>query len=207
MKPEAVIFDIGNVLIEWNPERFYDSIMPRAERERMFAEVDLHGMNDAIDRGARFRETIYDWADRHPVWSDKIRLWYDNWIDMASPVIGHSVKLQRNLRAKNIPVFALTNFGRYSFDYALTQYDFLAEFDRHFVSGHLEVIKPDPRIYQMVEDACAIAPARLLFTDDRADNIAVADARGWQTHHFDGSAGWAARLVAEGLLTHEEARA
>ena len=207
MTVEAVIFDIGNVLIEWNPERFYDTVMPRAARERMFAEVDLHGMNDAIDRGAPFRETIYDWADRYPAWSDQIRLWYDNWIDIAAPVIGHSVKLQRTLRAKNIPVFALTNFGRHSFAYALTQYDFLAEFDRHFVSGHLEVIKPDPRIYQMVEAACAIPPGRLLFTDDRADNIAVAEARGWQTHHFDGPAGWAARLVAEGLLTHEEARA
>ena len=76
MKPEAVIFDIGNVLIEWNPERFYDTVMPKPERERMFAAVDLHGMNDAIDRGALFRETIYDWANRNPAWSDKIRLWY-----------------------------------------------------------------------------------------------------------------------------------
>ena len=206
MKPEAVIFDIGNVLIEWNPERFYDTVMPKPERERMFAAVDLHGMNDAIDRGALFRETIYDWANNNPAWSDKIRLWYDNWIDMASPVISHSVKLQRCLRAKGVPVFALTNFGRYSFEYALSQYDFLAEFDRHYVSGHMEVVKPDPRIYQMVEADCAIPPARLLFTDDRADNIAVAAARGWQTHRFDGPQGWADRLVAEELLTPEEAR-
>ena len=205
MTVEAVIFDIGNVLIEWNPERFYDTVMPRAERERMFTEVDLHGMNDAIDRGALFRETIYDWADRHPAWSEKIRLWYDRWIDMAAPVIGHSVKLQRALRAKGVPVFALTNFGRHSFEYALTQYDFLAEFDRAYVSGHMEVTKPDPRIFAMVEADCAIPPARLLFTDDRADNIAVAEARSWRTHRFDGPEGWAARLVAEGLLTAEEA--
>jgi 2-haloacid dehalogenase len=62
------------------------------------------------------------------------------------------------------------------------------------------VIKPDPRIYEMVEDDCGIAPGRLLFTDDRQDNIRVADARGWKTHLFEGPDGWAARLRAEGLL-------
>jgi len=205
LQPQAVIFDIGNVLIEWQPERFYDSVMPRALRERMFAEADLHAMNEEIDRGALFKETIYGWADRHPEWSDKIRLWYDRWIDMASPVIHHSVKLQRTLRAKGVPVFALTNFGRHSFDYALTQYDFLGEFDRHYISGHMNVTKPDPRIYAMVEADCGIAPGNILFTDDRADNIAVADARGWRTHRFSGPRGWAARLVAEGILTPQEA--
>ena len=206
LRPQAVIFDIGNVLIEWQPERFYDSVMPRAEREALFAEVDLHGMNDEIDRGALFKETIYGLADRHPRWDDKIRLWYDRWIDIASPTIPHSIHLQRTLRAKGVPVFALTNFGIHSFAYALTQYDFLGEFDRHYVSGHMNVTKPDPKIYEMVEVDCGIAPGRLLFTDDRADNIAVADARGWQTHRFEGPQGWADRLVAEGLLTEEEAR-
>ncbi|MGB7271263.1 MAG: HAD family phosphatase [Albidovulum sp.] len=204
-RPKAVIFDIGNVLIEWNPERFYDSVMPRADRERMFAEVDLHGMNDLIDQGALFRETIYEWAEGHPAWSDKIRLWYDRWIDMASPVIAPSVGLLRQLRIKGVPVFSLTNFGIHSFAFAKTQYDFLDEFDRAYVSGHMGVTKPDAAIYQMVEADCAIAPQDLLFTDDRAENIAVAKARGWQTHHFDGPEGWARRLVSEGLLTAKEA--
>ena len=87
MKPQAVVFDIGNVLIEWRPERFYDTVMAPADRARMFAEVDLHGMNDLIDRGAPFRETIYDTAEAYPQWRDMIRLWHDNWIDMASPAI------------------------------------------------------------------------------------------------------------------------
>jgi 2-haloacid dehalogenase len=204
-RPEAVIFDIGNVLIEWNPERFYDSVMSQADRIRMFAEVDLHAMNDAIDKGALFRETIYDCADRHPEWGGQIRLWHDRWIDLASPVIAPSVGLQRALRAKQVPVFALTNFGIHSFAYAKTQYDFLKEFDRFYVSGHMGVTKPDPQIYQMVEADCGIAPGLLLFADDRPDNIAVADARGWQTHLFDGPEGWANRLVAEGLLTAGEA--
>ncbi|MEF3048870.1 HAD family hydrolase [Pseudotabrizicola sp. L79] len=205
MTPEAVVFDIGNVLIEWNPERFYDSQIGPEARQRLFAEVDLHGMNDLIDAGALFRETIYDWAARHPDWGREIRWWYDHWIDMASPRIEGSIALLRALRAKGVPVFALTNFGIHSFAYAQTQYDFLAEFDRAYVSGHLGMIKPDPAIYRAVGADCGLAPGRLIFTDDRADNIVAAAAQGWQTHLFTGWRGWAERLVAVGLLTQAEA--
>lgn len=205
MTPEAVVFDIGNVLIEWNPERFYDTVMDPTERARMFAAVDLHAMNDEVDRGAPFQETIYAHAERYPEWRDAIRRWHDDWIHMASPAIPHSVRLLRKLRTKGIPVFALTNFGVDSFAFAQTQYDFLSEFDRAYVSGHMSVIKPAPEIFALVEADCGLPPEALIFTDDRADNIAAADARGWQTHHFTGPEGWAARLVAEGLLTAEEA--
>ena len=205
MTIEAVIFDIGNVLIEWNPERFYDWQIGRAEREALFAEVDLHAMNEEIDAGGLFKETIYAWADRHPDWRDEIRMWFDNWIDMAAPRIDGSIALMRALRLRGVPVFALTNFGIHSFAYAQTQYDFLSEFDRAYVSGQLGVTKPNPLIYEMVEADCNIAPARLLFTDDRVDNIAAAEERGWQCHRFDGWQGWARRLVEEGFLTEQEA--
>jgi 2-haloacid dehalogenase len=205
MSPEAVIFDIGNVLIEWNPERFYDARLGEDRRRAMFAEVDLHGMNDRIDQGGLFKETIYDTAAAYPAWEQEIRWWFDHWIEMASPPIDHSIALLRSLRAKGVPVFALTNFGIHSFAYAQTQYAVLSEFDRPYVSGHMGVIKPDPRIYELVEADCGLAPDALLFADDRADNIAAAAARGWRTHLFDGPTGWARRLVAEGLLTEQEA--
>ena len=204
-KPEAVIFDIGNVLIEWNPERFYDATIGAEARKRMFAEVDLHAMNDKVDAGGHFRDTIYATAEDYPEWRTEIRMWHDNWIEMAAPRIDWSVALLRALRAKGVPVFALTNFGIGSFDHALTHYDFLSEFDRAYVSGHMAVIKPAPRIYEMVEADCGIAPGGLIFADDRADNIAAAAARGWRTHHFTGPEGWARRLVAEGLLSGAEA--
>jgi 2-haloacid dehalogenase len=205
MTVQAVVYDIGNVLIEWQPERYYDGRIGVQARKRLFAEVDLHAMNEAVDAGGLFRETIYDWADRHPAWALEIRWWYDHWIDLASPRIEHSIRLMRALRAQGVPVFALTNFGADSFAYALTQYDFLGEFDRAYVSGRMGVTKPSPRIYDMVEADCGLAPGALLFVDDRADNIAAAAARGWQVHQFAGAEGWAARLVAEGLLTKGEA--
>jgi 2-haloacid dehalogenase len=204
-QPQAVIFDIGNVLTRWQPEAFYDRVIGEDRRRALFAEVDLHRMNDIVDEGALFRETIYDWADRTPHWRAEIRLWYDRWIELASPRIEGAIALQRALRAKGVPVFALTNFGKYSFEEALPKMDFLTDFDRLYVSGRMGVIKPDPRIYEMVEDDCGLPPASLLFTDDRADNITAAARRGWRTHQFESWQGWAARLVAEGLLTAKEA--
>lgn len=205
MTINAVVFDIGNVLIEWNPERFYDAEIGEARRRELFANVDLHGMNDRVDKGGEFRATVYDTGEQNPAYRDAIRLWHDRWIEMASPAIDQSVQMLRALRNNGVPVFALSNFGIGSFAYAQTFYDFLHEFDRPYISGHMGVIKPDPVIYQMVEDDCGLAPDTLLFADDRADNIAMAAARGWQTHLFDGPQGWVDRLVAEGLVRPDQA--
>ena len=205
MPIEAVIFDIGNVLTRWQPEVFYDRVIGQERRRALFGEVDLHHMNDLIDMGARFRETVYGWAELFPEWRPEIRMWYDRWIELASPRIEGSIALLRALRAKGVPVFALTNFGQHSFEEAVPKMDFLSEFDRSYVSGRMGVIKPDPRIYQMVEEDCGIAPDRLIFADDKAENIAAAAARGWQVHQFTDWQAWAVRLVAEGLLTREEA--
>ena len=205
--PRAVIFDIGNVLISWRPENYYDRVYGADRRRALFAEVDLHGMNERVDRGEPFRDVIYETADLYPEWRAEIRDWHDNWIELASPVIPHSVTLLRRLRAKGVPVHCLTNFGVESYAYAQTQFDFLNEFDMEFVSGRLRVTKPDPRIYEMVEAGLGLAPGALLFADDRPENVAAAEARGWQAHLFDGPAGWAERLVAAGLLTASEARA
>ncbi|KUJ82420.1 haloacid dehalogenase [Ruegeria marisrubri] len=205
MPVNAVIFDIGNVLIEWQPERYYDRVIGEERRRAMFAEVDLHGMNDQVDQGGHFTDTIYAWAEKYPQWRDEIRMWHDRWIELASPEIPHSVRLLRALRAKGVPVFALTNFGVQNFDHTCTVYPFLNEFDRQYVSGRMRAVKPHPPIYEMVEVDCGLPPETLLFADDRMDNIETARARGWQTHHFRHPQGWADRLVAEGLLTEREA--
>jgi len=202
---EAVIFDIGNVLIEWQPEQYYDRTIGEERRKQMFDEVDLHAMNELVDLGHNFTDTVYGCAERNPKWRDEIRTWHDKWIELAQPAINHSVHLQRALRAKGVPVFSLTNFGIETHDYAETFYPFLNEFDRRYISGHMKVTKPDAQIFQMVEDDCGIDPASLLFTDDRPDNINAAAKRGWQTHLFDGPQAWAARLIDEGLLTTQEA--
>ena len=205
MQPLAVIFDIGNVLTRWQPEAFYDRVIGEDRRRALFAAVDLHAMNDVVDAGGLFRETIYEWAARTPEWAPEIRMWYDRWIELASPRIEGSIALLRALRKNGVPVFSLTNFGSYSYEEARSKLDFLSEFDREYVSGRMGVIKPAARIYEMVEADCGIAPNRLLFTDDKAENITAAARRSWRTHQFETWQGWARRLVAEGLLTKTEA--
>jgi len=197
--PRAVIFDIGNVLIQWRPERLYAQLMPAEDMARFFAEVDPHLMNDRIDRGAPFRDTIYAHADAHPEWSEMIRLWHDRWIEMASPVIDGSVSILRQLRASGVACYALSNFGVESFAYAETHYPLLAEFDRRYISGHMRTAKPDAEIYQMVEADCGLSGDQLFFTDDRADNIEAAANRGWQTHLFTDPTGLRAALTRAGL--------
>lgn len=205
MPAEAVVWDVGNVLVEWNPERFYDARVGEARRRAMFAAVDLHGMNDRVDRGGVWADEVAATAKAYPDWAEEIGHWHDAWIEMASPAIPGSVRLLRALRARGVPCFALTNFGRETFAHALPHYPFLADFDRAFVSGHLGMAKPDAAIYEAVERGTGLRPGALLFVDDRADNIAAAEARGWRTHRFENPEGLAARLVAEGLLTDAEA--
>ena len=205
MTPQAVVFDVGNVLTHWQPEVHYDRVLGREARERLFAEVDLHKMNDLIDLGAPFRDTVEAWAQANPDHAQGIRLWFTDWQHLASPRIDGSIRLLRVLRAKGVPVFVLSNFGTHYHDEALTGMEFLSEFDRFYVSGVLGVAKPDPRIYEIVEQDSGIPSDRLIFADDRADNITAAARRGWRTHQFESWQGWARRLVAEDLLTMKEA--
>ena len=107
--PRAVIFDIGNVLITWNPEAFYDRVFGKARRQALFDAVDLHGMNEEIDAGGPFQGTVAAWAARYPQWANEIQCWHDNWAELASPAISESWALMGKLQARGVPVYALTN--------------------------------------------------------------------------------------------------
>ena len=206
MTIKAVVFDIGNVFIGWQPEQFFDSVIGEERRCGFFAAVDLHGMNDRIDAGAPFEETLEQTAKDNPDWADELQIWHDRWIEMAAPLSPHSERLMYALQAKGIPVFSLTNFGIQTYDLAAKTYPFMRKFDRDFISGHMGVIKPAALIYQMLEDGSGLSGDELIFADDRTDNIVAADTRGWKTHLYEHPQGWADRLVAEGLLTEAEAK-
>lgn len=204
MPIDAVVFDIGRVLIDWQPEAFFDRQIGPDRRRALFQQVDLHGMNLSVDRGVDLARAVEALTGGHPGWADEIRMWQSHWLEMASPEIPGSVAILKALKARGVTVLALTNFGTATFEIARAAYPFFDLFDRAFVSAHLGVIKPDPAIYGVLERETGIAPERLIFTDDRPENIATAAARGWQTHLFEGPRGWAARLVEAGLLDAQE---
>lgn len=199
MKPAVMVFDIGRVLIGWDPEGFYDRAIGPARRAALFKAVDLHGMNLNIDLGIGFRDVVADCAAHHPDWAAEIMLWHDRWSDMVPGPIAGSVALLRRLKAAGVPLLALTNFGRETLSIAQARFDFLNAFDRMFVSAELGLIKPDPAIYAAVETA-GYAPDTLFFADDMPANVAAAAARGWHTHRFETPEGLAAALLAHGLL-------
>jgi 2-haloacid dehalogenase len=205
MTVRAVLFDIGNVLVEWQPEQFFDRVIGKDRRKAFFATVPILEMNDRVDAGENFQDAVAGMIAAHPDWTDELALWRDRWIEMASPAIDHSVRLLRALRLAGHPVFALSNFGNETFEIAARAYPFLTEFDRRFISAELGMSKPNTAIYEWVETECGMPQDALLFTDDWPENIFVAQERGWQTHLFVGPDGWAARLVREGLLTKEAA--
>lgn len=199
MTPDTMVFDIGQVLIGWDPEGFYDRVIGPQARRRLFAEVDLHGMNLRIDDGTGFA-AVAETATRHPAWAEAILLWRDRWPEMLTGPIPGSVRLMEALQAAGVPVLALTNFGTETLKIAQGMFGFLNRFDQMFVSADLGLVKPDPAIYAALEAGTGLAPGRLFFTDDRPENCAAAAARGWQTHVFDGPAGLEQALLSHGLL-------
>lgn len=193
-----MVFDIGRVLIGWEPEAFYDRVIGPEARARLFAEVDLYAMNLRIDGGEGFA-AVEALAAGHPAWAPEIRLWRDRWAEMLTGPIEGSVALLRGLKAQGVPVLALTNFGTETLRIAQGIFPFLNEFDRMFVSAELRLLKPDPAIYQAVERGMGLPPGAFFFTDDVAENIASAAARGWHTHHFTTPEGLALALAEVGL--------
>lgn len=199
MTVRAVVFDIGNVLIRWDPTVHYDRMIGEAARRALFAAVDLHGMNLAVDAGADLHDSVEALAARHPDHARDIRRWRDEWPAFVQGPIHGSVAILQALRASGMPVFALTNFGIAPLAMADRAWPFLRDFDRRFVSAELRLMKPDPAIYAAVEAATGLAPDTLFFTDDRPENTAAAAARGWRTHPFVHPEGLAVALRAEGV--------
>ena len=201
MTIDAVIFDIGNVLVEWHPARMYDAAIGPERRAALYANVDLAAMNARVDLGEEISDVVREVALAHSEYHDDILLWDSKWLEMLSPDLPLSATLLRALRAKGVPVYALSNFGTSTLALAERHFPVLTEFDRRFISGHLRMVKPDPSLYAHVEAETGHDPAALLFIDDRPENIDAAAARSWQTHLFETPEGLANRLFTEGLLT------
>lgn len=201
--PKAVVLDIGNVILNWDPDLLYRQLLPdEADREAFYSAADMAEMNLDVDRGAPFRDRIYAQAEKHPDHADLIRAWHDRWPEMLTPEITGTSAILRELRAQGTPVFALSNFGVDSYTLAQTIYPVLSEFDREYISGRLQCIKPDPRIYEILEQDSGLSGPDLCFFDDRQDNIEAARARGWQAHLFENPEKLRADLTNMGILRH-----
>lgn len=197
---DAVVFDIGNVLVEWDPRRLYAPLIAdRAELERFLREVVPLSWHTEHDRGRPFAESIAERQRLFPDQADLIALFRERWEDTVGDAIAGSVALLERLDDAGIAVFALTNYSAETFPAFRRRFAFAARFRDIVVSGEEGMVKPDPRIYDLAIERFGVAPARTVFIDDRDENVRAAIAKGMAGLRFENAATLARDLRALGL--------
>jgi 2-haloacid dehalogenase len=197
----AVVFDVGGVLIDWDPRYLYRRLIPdEADMERFLAEVCTPQWHAQHDLGASYDDTIPALVAAHPEWADEVRAWDARFPDMYGGTFEGTVDLLADLRARHLPVFASTNWGAHSWALARARYDFLGWFDGALVSGEVGMAKPDPAFFDLLVTTFGLAPAQTLYIEDNLDNLRAAGRRGFVTHHFVSPAALAADLRRRGLV-------
>jgi 2-haloacid dehalogenase len=201
MPVRAVLFDIGGVLVDWNPRHLYRQIFAEEQAmEEFLATVCTQAWNEEQDLGRPFAEGVRLLSEVHPHWAEAIRAYDTRWHEMMRGPIEGSVALLGELRDRGIALFGLTNWSAEKFPAGRTRFAFLGWFSGIVVSGEEGIKKPDPRIFHIAAARFALNPAATLFVDDSVTNVAAARRLGFQTHHFTGAAALREALVGHGLL-------
>jgi len=184
---DAIVFDIGNVLLRWAPHNLYRRMgLTEAETLAFMTDTELADINHRqLDAGAPFAKTLADLAARFPEQADFIEAFDRRWPEMLAGAIDANVAIMRSLLAAGIPVHGISNFSRTKFDIARTSFPFLDEFDELVISGDVGIVKPDVHIFELLVARCDLVPARTIFIDDSADNIETAHRMGFFTIHYE----------------------
>jgi 2-haloacid dehalogenase len=199
--PQAVVFDIGRVLFEWDLRVLFAKLIGEpAQLDWFLNHVVTEDWHFQADAGRPLAEMV---AERQTEFPDHAQL-IDAYANRFSETVEHPVAgthaLVRRLHRARVPLFALTNFGAEFFAAFRPTQPIFELFDDIVVSGEECVAKPDSRIYAIAEQRFGRAPGELFFTDDNPANVEAARARGWHAHLFEGAAGLEAALTATGLL-------
>lgn len=187
---DTIIFDLGGVLIDWNPRYLYRKIFKTEEEITWFFEnVCTLQWNDEQDAGRSFEEATNDLLSKHsPEWEEPIRAWYGRWQETITGPLHGTVEILKHFKENsNHRLYALTNWSAESFPWALDNFEFLHWFEGIVVSGVEKTRKPFPDFYQILFDRYAINPATALFIDDNIKNIIGAQAVGLNAIHFQSS--------------------
>lgn len=188
----TLIFDLGGVLIDWNPEYVFRELIPdEAKREYFFENICTHDWNLEQDAGRPLKEATDLLVNQFPEWEAEIVAYYGRWHDMlGEPDYGTLDLLKKAIEHPDYQVFALTNWAAETWDWVLKieRFQFLHWFDGVVVSGQEKVRKPYPEIYQILLNRYAIQPETAVFTDDNFANVEAAKTHGIHGIHFQKSA-------------------
>jgi 2-haloacid dehalogenase len=199
----TIVFDLGGVLIDWNPRHLYRKMLTdETAIERFLEEVCSPAWNLAMDAGRPFAEGVADLARTHPEKRELIEAYHERWIEMVGGPIAETVALLEALDARGLPLYALSNWSAETFLLVrhVPAYAFLDRFRHIVVSGEIGMVKPDRAIYDHLLGIVGRPAASCLFIDDNAANIEAARALGFHTHRFVDAQGLRAALVEQGLL-------
>lgn len=181
----TVVFDVGNVLIRWDPVHVYREMIPDdAKRAWFMQNVCTAAWNLEQDRGRSWEEGVALLVANHPEWESQIRAYDERWHEAVPGTIADSVAVLEELKASGEKVYAITNFSREKWAECLIRFPFLQSFDGVVVSAHERVVKPDPAIYQILLERYGLAAPDCIFIDDSARNIATARQIGMKAVHF-----------------------
>lgn len=202
MAVKAVLFDLGNVVLDWDPLQLYRTIFDSDdEAQRFVSDICTLEWHTEHDRGVTFAENAKPLIERHPEYEAEIRAWRTRWLDMFTGYVPGMDALLAEVLASDTPTFALSNLSAEVWQETADAFPLLHQFEDVIVSGAEGLIKPDPRIYELTLQRLNLPAEDIIFTDDRLDNIQAAQAFGMKTHHFQGSHGLREALIAEDVLT------
>ena len=181
-----IIFDFGGVVMDWNPRYFFKDYFNDDEKMEFFLKnIATDEWNAEQDRGRTLAEGTEIQVAKFPRWEKELRAYYDNWTTMLRSDIPKNVEVLRKLEHSNYELFGLTNWSAETFPYALENYDFFKIFGgKIVVSGTEKVIKPNPKIWEVLLERYHIKADESVFIDDNAKNIEVAKALGFITVHI-----------------------
>jgi len=181
----AVLFDIGNVFVEWDPRNLYEKLIPdSAELEHFLSEVVTLEWHTYHDKGRPFAEGVRILSERFPEYAELIEAFDTRWEETIGATITGSVKVLESLVAQGMPVYALTNFSAEKWPPFCKDYAFTNHFGGVVVSGEEKLVKPDPAIFRTAIDRFNLIPEETFYIDDRIDNINAAQTLGMQGHLF-----------------------
>lgn len=202
MTIKAIIFDLGGVLIDWNPSYVFDKMFDDEEKKKHFFEnICTSDWNEKQDAGRSLKKATEELAAQYPEWEKYIEAYYGRWEEMLGGPIGDTVEIFRQIKdSGRYKLYALTNWSAELFPIALERYDFLHWFDGRVVSGEEKMRKPFPEFYQLIIDRFQLAPGETLFIDDNLRNVKAAEEIGLRTIAFQSPLQLKQKLTQMGIL-------
>lgn len=201
-KIETVIFDLGGVLIDWNPRYLYRKILKDEDQVTWFLEnICTSEWNDQQDAGRSFEAATAELIRKHPEWEEAITAWYGRWQETIGGPIHETVDILSEIKSsEGYRLYALTNWSDETFPWAMDNFNFLHWFEGIVVSGVEKTRKPFPDFYKILFNRYRVDPSNTVFIDDNIKNIAGAKRVGLSTIHFKNAQQLRSELTRLGVL-------